>query len=75
MMAVVVNYSAERSQGRVRLPLDLEGVDAIALQDEISEVTYLRDAGELRAQGLYVELDPWRAHILNTRIGHPLAPA
>ncbi len=75
LMAVVVNYSPERSQGRLKLPLDLNGMDSIALQDEISEMTYLRDADELRDPGLYVDLGPWRAHILNARIGHPLASA
>jgi hypothetical protein len=72
-MAVVVNYSPGQSQGRVGLPLELEETDGVPLQDEISDVTYLRDAGELRTRGLYVDLEPWRAHILNIRIGHPLA--
>lgn len=73
LMAVVVNYSPGQSQGRVSLPLELEETDSVPLQDEISDVTYLRDAGELRTRGLYVDLEPWRAHILNVRIGHPLA--
>jgi hypothetical protein len=74
LTVVVVNYSAGRCQGRIWLPLDLEGVESVALQDEIGGVTYLRDGAELRAQGLYVDLDPWQAHILNARIGHPLVP-
>jgi len=74
LAAVVVNYSPGRCQGRIRLPLDLEGIGSVTLQDEVGGVTYLRDAAELRAQGLYVDLDPWQAHILNARIGHPLLP-
>ncbi|MBM4444875.1 MAG: alpha-amylase [Chloroflexi bacterium] len=75
LTAVVVNYSGQRSQGRIRLPLELGGADAVALQDGIGEVTYLRDGGELRARGLYVDLEPWRAHILSARIGHMLSPS
>jgi hypothetical protein len=50
-------------------------MDSIALQDEVSETTYLRDADELRGQGLYVDLEPWRAHVLSTRISHLLGSA
>jgi hypothetical protein len=75
LMAIVVNYSSERSQGRIRLPLEMNGVDVMALLDEIGEVTYLRDGRELQARGLFVDLEPWRAHILNARVSHPLGPA
>lgn len=75
LVSVVVNYSAGRCQGRLKLPLDVNGNDSIALQDEIGEMTYLRDADELRGPGLYVDLGPWRAHILSVRIGHPMASA
>ena len=72
LMTVIINYSADRSQGRLVLPIELEKAGGVALQDELGGETYMRDANELRSQGLYVDLDPWRAHILNLANGRPL---
>jgi hypothetical protein len=75
LMTVIINYSADRSQGRLVLPIGLEEAGGVALQDEIGGETYMRDANELRSQGLYVDLGPWRAHILNLANDRPLCPS
>lgn len=59
----VVDYSPNRAQGWLKLPLPLEKVGRVVFRDELTGTTYLRDAGELRSQGLYVDLSPWQAHI------------
>jgi len=59
----VVNYSPNRAQGWLKLPMPLEKVGRRVFQDELTGTTYLRDADELRSQGLYVDLSPWQAHI------------
>ena len=75
LMTVIVNYSTSRSQGRLLLPMELEEAGSVALQDEIGGETYMHDANELRSQGLYVDLGPWRAHILNLANRRSLCPS
>ncbi len=64
LAVVIVNYSKERSQGRVRIPLPAGAGSQVRLKDDLSGHLYLRTAGDLRTEGLYVDLVPWQAHIL-----------
>lgn len=68
LKVVVVNYSAEPSQGRLRLLLPPEVSGPIAFHDELNDEEYIRNPDEIRREGLYVELGPWRAHILDAKL-------
>lgn len=62
---VVVNFAPQVSQGRARLPdLAIEGT-TVKLRDELHSAEYVRDVDELQEPGLYIELGPWQAHILD----------
>ena len=67
MQLIVINYSAVRSQGRVDLPpWPKEGrVDFV---DRFSGTIYQRDLKEIAAAGLYVDLEPWKAHLLECKL-------
>jgi hypothetical protein len=62
---VVVNYAPNPAQGRLNVPVPAGDGTSLTLRDELNDTVYLRDSGELRNQGLYVELGPWGAHILD----------
>jgi glycosidase len=62
---VVVDYSPNRAQGWLKWPMPLEKVGRVVLRDELTGATYIRNADELRSRGLYVDLSPWQAHILD----------
>jgi len=60
---VVVNLSGAPAQGRVHLPWgDLEE-GAWRLHDRLSDTVYDHNGGEMREQGLYVGLEPWKYHL------------
>jgi len=61
---VVVNYSGQRSQGRVALPSPLPGEKDLLLRDPLNGLSYVRDADELNLDGLYVDLAPWEFHLM-----------
>jgi glycosidase len=66
---VVVNFAPNVSQGRLRLPhLAVHG-STIVLNDELHDIEYIRDPGELQDEGLYMELGPWQANILDVTTG------
>jgi hypothetical protein len=61
---VVVNYSAET--GQCRLKIDLSGRDnKVAFIDELNELTYQRECDEIIQQGLFIELGPYQSHIFH----------
>lgn len=62
---IVVNFSAHRSQGRIRLPWKDLAEGVCRLSDIFSREIYLRDNGELLDAGLYVDLDAWGFHFLS----------
>jgi hypothetical protein len=62
---VVVDYSPHWAQGWLKLPMPLENAGRVLLQDELTGTIYIRDADELRSHGLYVDLSPWQAYILD----------
>ncbi len=62
---VVVNYSSTPAQGKVRLPFDDLGGQTWRLTDLGSGEVYTRSGDGLRGDGLYVDLAPWRCHLLD----------
>jgi len=65
LKAVAVNYSPSQAQGRLRIPQMPDDVGGIRLTDELGGGAWVRDGVELREQGLYVDLGPWQAHIMD----------
>jgi len=59
---VVVNFSDERSRGRIKLELN-EYPRNFKLWDLLNHVQYVRETSEVETMGLYVELAPFKAHI------------
>jgi hypothetical protein len=62
---VVVNYSPNPAQGRLKLP-PLETKGKIILRGELSDRILTQNAGELMNPGLYLDLSPWQACIFDT---------
>lgn len=60
---IIVNYSNETSQGRVKFPLEWLKQKTITLNDKAASVTYVRSVEELKHQGLYAALPAWKAHL------------
>jgi hypothetical protein len=61
---VVVNLSDSPAQGRVRLPWDDLAGRGWELGDRLSGQRFQRGGDEMAAEGLYVALEPWAAHLL-----------
>ena len=72
---VVVNYASHFSQGRLNVPVPMGDVTSVTLRDELNDTAYVRDANELHSEGLYVELGPWSAHILDMRAEEVYQPS
>jgi hypothetical protein len=65
---VVVNYSAEQSQGRVPMPgLGLERAEWRLIDRLDDDKMYHRDGTRMHDDGLYIDLAPWQAHIFDIR--------
>lgn len=63
-LLVVINFSDQKSQGKVLLPWkDLEGV-SWRLVDLIKGDAFLRTTAELTTDGLFVDLPAWDFHLL-----------
>jgi hypothetical protein len=62
---VVVNYSPNPAQGWLKLPLPLKTTGGILFRDELTGLTYTRDTDEIVKQGLYLDLSPYQAQILD----------
>ena len=65
---VVVNYSDHPAQGWLGLPALPAPARQVRFQDELNDALYVRDAEELAAKGLFVDLGPYRAHMLGAVI-------
>jgi glycosidase len=63
---VAVNYSGVSSQAWLSTGRPSSPTGRITLQDALTEIVYVREAEELTAKGLYVDLRPYRAHIMHT---------
>ena len=60
---VAVNYSDEVSQCRIKL--DVRGYDEnIHFNDLLNNIKYFRSAEEVHHSGLYIELKPYKSHVL-----------
>ncbi len=65
---VIVNFSTEASRGLIRLPWsDLTGT--WCLVDPFTAQRYDRSGEEMRGNGLYVSLKPWRWHFFSFERG------
>jgi hypothetical protein len=66
-LLVIVNYAANQSQCRIKLPFsDLRG-QRWRLQELLGDGQYDRDGDELGSRGLYVDLAPWRYHVFDLK--------
>lgn len=63
MKLVVVNYTDTESRGKIKLPAS--GSGDIQLTDEITGETYNRSLSEMKETGLFVELGPFKTHLLS----------
>ena len=61
---VVVNLSTAAAQGRIPLPW-ASGLGACRLRDLLGEEEFMRDAAEMAAPGLFVDLPAWHFHVLD----------
>ena len=64
---VVINLSERRAQGRVHFQWSNATALRCRLTDVINAVTFERGAEEIRACGLYVELEPWHFHLFDVQ--------
>jgi hypothetical protein len=62
---IVINYSLIRSQAYVQLPEFLGRQFFIQFKDALTEKNYDRTGEELSQKGLYVDLQPWQAHLFD----------
>jgi hypothetical protein len=61
---VVANIGKGPAQGFIQLPAALPpGNGPVTFEEQLRSATYRRDRAELQRQGLYVRLEPGRAHL------------
>jgi hypothetical protein len=65
---VAINYVPHQSQGRLKLPVQLKTGQRVDYHDELTGAEYGGNPDEINRLGLYVDLGPWRCHILNMLI-------
>lgn len=62
---VIVNYSMIRAQAVVFLPYVLNACVFIQFRDVLTDKVYERSGAELAQRGLYIDLQPWQAHLFD----------
>lgn len=62
---VIVNLSGSTSQARVRFPAGISASQQYMFLDQLHDVRYPRAGEEIVQSGLYVRLDPFRAHLFD----------
>ena len=62
-IVVTVNFAAQRSQCRIRLPFVTATDRTHRLHDLLTSACYDRSADELLSNGLFVDLPEWGAHV------------
>jgi hypothetical protein len=72
---VAVNLSEQGSQGRIMLPWSDLGDSPWFFVELLDGTVFQREGSDLRDNGLYVELGPWRFHLCALRRGTPDATA
>jgi hypothetical protein len=60
---VIVNYSCETSQGKIRMPESWLRKETLTFHDGMASVSYVRAVEQLRAEGLYAALGSWKVHL------------
>jgi hypothetical protein len=61
---IIINFGEATAQARVHQPWDELRGKTWRLDDALSEEVYDRSGDEMRDAGLYVDLGPWKCHIL-----------
>jgi len=64
---VVVNYGDTHAQARVHVPWDELRGGAWRLEDGMTGEAFDRDGRDMRDNGLYVDLAPWKSHLFLMR--------
>ena len=64
---IVVNYSATRSQGMVKLTWDVLRGREWRMSDMLNGDVFIRDGNQMRQEGMYVDLDAWGMHLLEMK--------
>jgi glycosidase len=62
---VIVNLASGTSQARIRFSEGIAPTRQYVFLDQLHDVRYSRDGNEIARQGLYVRLDPYRAHLFD----------
>ncbi|HOW99723.1 MAG TPA: hypothetical protein PK545_03805, partial [Deltaproteobacteria bacterium] len=62
---VCVNFSDETSRARLRIPPDFITPGPLTFRDAATDEIYVRTTEEILGGGLFVELAPWKAHLLD----------
>ncbi len=65
---IVINLSEHTVQGRVHVRWPEFRNGKAILSDALSGSTYERDGNDMLAEGLYVELPPWRQHFFQCSV-------
>jgi len=61
---IVINYSDSRATGRI--PVNVPAKDeSYAFFDELADIFMVRPAAEVQPEGLFVDLPPYGAHMLD----------
>jgi len=60
---IIINYSDETSQCRIKIEIEQKGNETIKLYDQLYDRSYERSIAELKEIGLFVELKGFGAHI------------
>jgi hypothetical protein len=66
-LVVVVNYASHQSQCYLHIPFASER-KSLQFRDLMGAATYDRDAGEIAARGLYLDIPAWGYHIFEVGI-------
>jgi len=64
---VVIHFGDGTAQARVQLPWDELKGKTWRLADALSGEVYDRSGDEMRNEGLYVDLEPWKCHVFQVR--------
>ncbi len=64
-IVIAVNFAANQSQCRVRLPFAELGDRSVCLSDLMDGPNYERDGAELLSRGLFVDLPSWGYHVFD----------
>ncbi|HVA72761.1 MAG TPA: alpha-amylase family glycosyl hydrolase [Candidatus Limnocylindrales bacterium] len=62
---VIVNLAGTTSQARVRFPAGISASQEYSFLDQLHDLRYPRNGDEIAQSGLYVRLDPYRAHLFD----------